>query len=60
MDLSKVFKGSLVKVIAELRSLVPKGFYMKEMSHYQKSLMLRLRRSYLKDWMGSNILNMNK
>lgn len=25
MDLSKVFKGSLVRVIAELRSLVPKG-----------------------------------
>lgn len=25
MDLSKVFKGSLVRVIAELRSLIPKG-----------------------------------
>ena len=36
-----MFKGSLVKVIAELRSLVPKGILLKKRHHSQKSLMLQ-------------------
>ena len=59
MDTSRVLKGSLIKVIAELRTIVPKGTISVSSPHCQNSSRPQFGSSFLTDWTALRIYSAN-